>query len=414
MRTKTAISIVFCLGLFLFGSYGFTKETSIHEPITQSLYKPEIWVNENLHIVWFEEDDPTTLTMYNDGFVFQLTNQRRPNSNVVLSDNGHVAWTELDDRVYLYDGEGIYPISEPLNGPYVSDINKHGQVVWLNGDESGISIYYYDGKETRRLTTCKNLVRPQITDNHRIAWIGNYHSDTDFNLFIYHKNKIHQVTSEGNYGYFVMSNRGHILLITWGEGEHGEVYYYDRNKLQRLTYNSLIEYYLAVTDKGVGVWIGYIPNDSSTHEIFRYSPKQKKVTQLLDNDYLDCNFQVNDAGQIAWEAWAGSEWEWEIFYFNGHHTIRLTDNETFDVGPRLNGKGDVVWTHFTGPYTTSGELHLYDGSTTMALTHDNLPDISDRPLLINDRGEIIYRRVDRSTDEEVMYIAKPKKKSRRR
>ena len=410
MKTKVTTSVLLFLGFFLFGSSCFSKVTYIHEPITQWLYKPTIWVNENLGVVWFEEDDPSTLTMFNDGFIFQLTNQRHPHSPIILNKSGCVAWPELDHRVFLFDGESVYPISDPLVYPVVTDINDRCQVVWRAYGESSIDIYYYDGKKTHQLTDTGRNVEPKISNNQRIAWLREDESGPGSNLFIYRKNKIQQVTFEGIYNDFVMSERGHFLLL--GEDDQGtDVYYYFRKKVQQLTRNNLLNGFPAITRTGTGVWVGWTPIDSSTFEIYTYSSKKRKVIQLTDNDYEDGYYQVNDFGQIAWMGWAGSDWPWEIFLYNGHHTIRLTDNDTFDVQPRINVRGDVVWTHFTGPYTQSGELHFYDGSSITPLTHDNPIEISDIPLLINWLGEIVYRRENRDTEESMIYIAWPKKKS---
>jgi hypothetical protein len=75
--------------------------------------------------------------------------------------------------------------------------------------------------------------------------------------------------------------------------------------------------------------------------------------------------------------------------------------------PLVSNNGLVVWTHFTGPYTQSGELHLYNDGNIQALTSDKPVNLHDVPLEITVRGEVIFSERNRITKEERIWMALP-------
>ena len=83
--------------------------------------------------------------------------------------------------------------------------------------------------------------------------------------------------------------------------------------------------------------------------------------------------------------WEGSG---EIFLYDGSTTTQLTNNSYEDRHPQINANGYVVW--YGQPPGTSGsdwEIFLYDGSTTTQLTNNSYDDWSPQ---INTNGYVVW------------------------
>ena len=387
MKNISFFGLVFLLSAIICGNQVWAESIYFHQQISDEMFEPRIWANNKMNVLWSEGPDYETLTLYEDGWTVQLTDHLKKFSNPVMNESDQVAWVESDSQVYLFDGEKTLCLSDGAIAAWNVAINRRGQVVWNANDTSGRNIYFFNGKETEQLTYSGVNGAPKISDRGEIVWVHSDGAGDDFEIISYEGHRISQLTfndlEDDNPR---ISPFGHIVWLAW-DGQQSDVYYYDRHNVIQLTDNELIKSWPILTPKGQPFWLG---SDGSDLEIFTFI--KGALWQITDNDYEDNLPQVNKKGQFAWEGWAGSTWPWEIFFFDGHEVLRLTDNETFDMHPVLNNHGHIAWTHHTGNYIQSGELHLYDGSSIQALTVDNPPDISDRPLLLTDRGDLVYTR----------------------
>ena len=387
MKKISFFGLVFLLAAAVWGTHVWAESIYSHQQISGEMFEPTIWANEKLNVLWSEGPDYETLTLYGDGSTLQLTDRLRKFSNPVMNEPGLVAWVESDSQVYLFDGEKTVRLSDGTIAAWNVDMNKRGQVVWDGDDASGRNIYFFNGKETEQLTHSGVNGVPKISDRGDIVWIHSDGVGDDFEIITYDGHRISQLTfndiADENPR---ISPRGHIVWLAW-DGQKSDVYYYDRHNVLQLTDSEFYAIWPTLTPKGQPFWLEW---DGSDWEISTFT--KGALWQVTDNDYEDYLPQANKKGQFVWEGWAGSTWPWEIFFFDRHEVLRLTDNETFDRHPVLNNHGHIAWTHHTGNYIQSGELHLYDGSSTQALTADNPSDISDRPRLLTDRGDLVYTR----------------------
>lgn len=67
--------------------------------------------------------------------------------------------------------------------------------------------------------------------------------------------------------------------------------------------------------------------------------------QLTDNDYDDCDPQINSTGSVVWVGrCADPNDDSEIFLYNGTEVIQLTDTTEYEHRPKISDNGHVVWT----------------------------------------------------------------------
>jgi len=390
MKKYTFIGLALYFAVILWGSQAFAEHIYSHQEISDWLWEPKVWVNEQLQVLWSEGEGYDTLTLYDDGATIQLTEQLLPFSNAVMNNRGHVAWIETNNQVYFFDGDKTIKITDGTVAAWNLDINEKGHLVWDANDETGRNIYLFDGKKTKRLTASGVNGTPKISEKDDVAWVHRDEVGGDFEVYYYDGHNVRQLTfNDIEDDRVQMSASGHVVWLGF-EGQNSDVYFFDRHNVLQLTDDETRKILPTVTAKGQAFWLGLSDSGAEHFEIYTFF--KGAMLQITDNDFDDGNYQTNGKGRIVWQGWAGSTWPWEIFFFDGHNILRLTDNETFDMNPVLNNRGFVVWTHHKGDYIQSGELHLYDGSSIQALTSDNPPDRLDVPKLITDKGDIIYLR----------------------
>jgi hypothetical protein len=116
---------------------------------------------------------------------------------------------------------------------------------------------------------------------------------------------------------------------------------------------------------GVTAWAGYT------------------TAQLTNNSYADEFPQINDAGQVVWQGWDGSDYE--IYLYSGGVTSQLTNNTYDDKAPQINTSGQVIWHQrsriflFSSGTTTQIASNIYSNSYMEAIPQ------------INDAGQIVWQ-----------------------
>jgi hypothetical protein len=391
MKNNGVFGILIWMILTLWGQPAQAEPTYSHFQISNEMFEPKVWVNEKLHVLWSEGPDYEHLVLFKDGSISTLTENCKAGT-AVLNKRGQVAWVEKDNQVYLSRRDKKVRLSDGKVTAWNIDINSRGQVVWDANNDKGRDIYFYNKRKVRQITTSGRNGGPKISDKGHIAWqsiVKDSNDPSDFEILYYHRGRTFQLTDNS----FLDDNpkisaKGHVV---WSgiENQSVNIFFFDRHQVIQLTDNQFGKTWPTISPKGQAFWLEFLGVGNS--ELFTYSQKMG-LWQVTDNDYEESLPEANDRGHFAWAGMAGSIWPWEIFYYNGHNILRLTDNETFDKNLTLNNRGQVAWTHFAGNYNQSGELHLFDGSTTHQLTKDNPTEIHDTPRMINDKGNIVYTR----------------------
>ena len=246
-----------------------------------------------------------------------------------------------------------------------------------------------------------------MSDKGDVAWI---HADwdgsslSDFEIQYFDGRRTQQLTfNEVNDDYLRIASSGQLVWLSLNDDDT-EVFYYDGHNVSQLTDNQYDDIWPVISPKGQPFWTSY---DGHPQHSELFTLLDGAVWQVTDNEFEDGYPQVNKSGKFAWLGLAGTDWAWEVFYFNGFNIQRLTENDTFDVNPLVSKNGFVVWTHNAGPYTQSGELHLYDGSNIQRITPVNPSNLSDIPKGITVRGEVVYVEKNLDTERERVFIAIP-------
>jgi hypothetical protein len=111
--------------------------------------------------------------------------------------------------------------------------------------------------------------------------------------------------------------------------------------------------------------------DTPDYEIFFYNGTS--TTRLTNNSYHDLYPQIS-GNNVVWSGYDGTDYE--IYFYNGTSTTQLTNNSYGDYSPQISGS-NVVWTGYDG---TDDEIFFYNGTSTTQLTnnsyYDHSPQIS--------------------------------------
>lgn len=406
-KTISVLPLLFLLIFFL--PLLVVAETSYtHQVISDWLYKPKIWTNTKAQVLWANGTDYSSLTLY-DGKAQTLTKNCK-NGTADFNNDGQAAWIENDGQVYLFNGSTTIKLTTGAVTAWNLSMNQNGYVAWDANDETGSrNIYLYNKKHTIRLSSSGVNGQPQLSDKGDVAWIQaewDGFSLSDFEIQYFDGHRTQQLTyNEVNDDYLRIASSGQLVWLSFTTNDT-EVFYYDGRNVSQLTDNQYDDIGLAISPKGQPFWTSY---DGQPQHSELFTLLDGAIWQVTDNQFEDGYPQVNKSGQFAWLGWAGADRPWEVFYFNGFNIQRLTENSNFDMNPLVSKNGFVVWTHNAGPYTQSGELHLYDGNSIQRVTNSNPSNVSDIPKGITVRGEIVYVKKNLDTEAERVFIAIPEK-----
>jgi beta propeller repeat protein len=122
----------------------------------------------------------------------------------------------------------------------------------------------------------------------------------------------------------------------------------------------------------------------------RLSFRQQPGAQLPSG--LNDPFAPQISGSnVAWTAYDGNDYE--IYFYNGSTTTRLTDNSVDDLAPQISGT-NVVWQSGTG---SSADIFFYNGSSgsTSQFSQDDREDINPK---VSGSNVVWQKKGDSSSD----------------
>lgn len=105
------------------------------------------------------------------------------------------------------------------------------------------------------------------------------------------------------------------------------------------------------------------------------------LTSQMVLPYGSKSENINANGHIAWSASDGHDSE--IFFYNGHEIIQITDNDVNDIYPKVNLSDQIGW---SSKYYTAYNLNFFDGEKTIVVGAISSPN----SFKINDRGDFIW------------------------
>jgi len=257
---------------------------------------------------------------------------------------------------------------------------------------------------------------PQINDNRDILWIQKNVSN-DYDLFLYDtKSRVtSQITNNSSTEKdYQLGASGHVAWSA-NSGSGYEIFLYDSDSgmTKQLTSNDYADEYPQINAAGQVVWHGDV-NSNIKYDIFLYDHTSGESIRLTNSANDDSYPQINDNGDIAWSNGSGNT-DYEIYFaqsctnchsfpsgetpYDGHAITRVTNNSSYDGGPKMNNNGQIVWTGDAGETDPNDfELFLYDNSSgrTVRLTNDTYEDSEQK---INDKGNIAWQSYDGEDNE---------------
>lgn len=137
------------------------------------------------------------------------------------------------------------------------------------------------------------------------------------------------------------------------------------------------------------VWVG-LPENESDFEIYYYDGSTS--SRVTNNSFADLGPKVNDSGMIVWYGGSGG-----YKVFSNVSGVTNLSGESDPVGdpsklkvglaPAINNLGHVAWFGKNTATDLDDEIYYYDGSTVSALTANEVHDYAPR---INDKNEIVW------------------------
>ncbi len=338
----------------------------------------------------------------------QITHNTKSNQFPAINAKGDIVWQGIEEnnkklQIFFYNSRtgDIIQISDSNENNTAPQINSNDQIVWQEGEGRSSEIFFYDGKQRKQLTQ-------------------NFIIDRD-----------PQINNEGK--------------AVWEEKEphDWEIMLYDGNTIANISDNFYDDHNPRINNKGVVVWQGML--GSRDDKIYLYDPNSKTITKYGKTYYYSRNPFINDNGRVAWESERRIGEEdlkydlttsapnlsviktniyryWEIFFYDGKESIRLTYNKLKDRRPKINIQGDITWeglnrdnweiflwnqnNGYKGK-TDTGDLEIFYDEETLP-PYLEIKNVSSKPFddinpVINDQGWIARQGFDGNDWEIFLY-----------
>jgi Tol biopolymer transport system component len=336
-------------------------------------------INRSGHIVWmgcprgsvyeWDEDD-WEIFLYDGNDVIQITDDSVYDAKPQISDDGRVGWQRCeggsglfceggDLEIFLFDGTTTTQITDNTwadGGGWLDPdlrMSGSGQMVWTgcpNGaggvcEDEEMEIFMYDGTSVAQLTDDSLCDRaPQINNDGTVVWEK---VDGDSEIFLFDGSATIQLTNDSyNDVSPDLNNQGQVVWYKIEASSGSDIFFYDGTEVVQLTHNSG-SYRPKINDSGQVTWLCGSSNEA---EVFLYDGS--RTIQLTHNLWNDGPSEINNRGQVVWDAKWITEVEENLFIIN---------NEIFRAtpGPVPWGEASVVGTgHAPASGTLNGALLL--------------------------------------------------------
>ncbi|MCP3875991.1 MAG: hypothetical protein GY699_22935 [Desulfobacteraceae bacterium] len=314
--------------------------------------------------------------------IHQISNNDHSNDdNLTMNNSGQMAWRGKDgsDRdIRFYDGSQINTISD-FNTEYddVPQINDNGHVVWRGDQQNTNNTYYYDGIDSTTTPYIK-YAGPKALNNN-----GNFISTASGKGYLGDKNSISQITTAHVSGPMHINNLDQVVF-SMSDGNDYEIYMYHNGSLTQITYNNFDDFRPVINDASQIAWTAYW--GSNQKDVFFYN--NGTISQLTDNQTVKSWVVINQIGQVAWDEYDGNDYE--IMIYNGSLVEQITTNEINDTGVSIDSEGWLAWGTDTG-------LFFYNTESIIQLTYTSAQNV-----VLKENGHLAWLAYD-DTDREVFY-----------
>jgi Tol biopolymer transport system component len=288
------------------------------EQITDNDYDDRYPVmNDMADIAWVgmpEEEGEIFLYHYRKRRIIRLTTndiEDGDDGNVRINNRGDVAWSggsyDMAD-IFLYDHKirAVDKLTDNDFGVHEVCLNRVGDVAWVGGrrDQSEIYLYLHKNGAVQQLTTnTADDGAPCLNDKGDVAWAGgnDVGGETVYDIYLYdrHRDEIIQISENGGNWRPKLNNKGDMVWSHRDTERNYLVYYSHRYQVPMvlLTYG-VGEY--SINRKGFVAFNSYLEGNNPTSEIFIYNPKRECIKRMTFNQYWDAGPKINDQGNIAW------------------------------------------------------------------------------------------------------------------
>ncbi len=245
-----------------------------------------------------------------------------------------------------------------------------------------------------------------------------------------------------------MNNRGQVVFTRY-LARSPEIFLYDHGRLLQLTDDDVEDGEPDINDDGTIVWVrtnGPMGQYGPCPEIVIWH--EGELTQLTDDQFDNLGPRINNLGHVVWQKYIGGgclDENCVICFWDGSNIAQVSDADSSHSGPALNDHDEIVWTRFDlcqWPWTA--DIFLYSDGVTTQLTDGQFepqtPDINNQGQVvwmynddmggegavqlwqygqtvtltnwgevphINDLGEVLFYRLDETTDFIQMWLYRP-------
>jgi hypothetical protein len=119
-------------------------------------------------------------------------------------------------------------------------------------------------------------------------------------------------------------------------------------------------------------------------------PPGYEVVRLTDDEWWDIRPRINNLGHVVWHKWIVDSYGSEIFLYDGVRIRQITDNDVIDSFADINDHGVMVWGRRTKPDLgdDGNEIVVFDGQAERVIT-DNMH--YDGGSKVNNLGHIVWQ-----------------------
>jgi hypothetical protein len=338
-------------------------------------------INSTGYVVWQGGTDTGgEIILWNGVTTRKITGPIPRRVTPKINDVGGVLWSDTDgqdDEIYLWDGNLIRQITDNAHRDHSPIFNDRGQVAWVgeHGDETTAEIYLWDGVRIRQLTTDRKIDRyPAINNLGQVVWQKGGNDSRQIHLW--DGATVRQLTNRGSNSFPHINDRGHVVwesLYPSPDRLHYlmEIQLWDGRVMRTVSsgdFNTLAR----LNDRDQVVW---------TH-IWSGQPRFWNGLQIYELPYqrppdrsTSGDKSLNNAGQVAWRSWDGTDWE--IYQWNEGDIRRITHNGRDDFHPQLNDGGQIAWmAREAGQWC----VYLYNPVGVSTLSVEPAAVVGGRPL----------------------------------
>ena len=321
----------------------------------------------------------------------QITSDNSHLINLQINDQGQMVWCgnrNGSDQIFYYSNGSISQLTNDLLGNGNPQINNQGEIVWDRitswGSGNSYEIYYYNGSISRITNNSLANLQPKINDNGQIIYSEySWYTPNNQKLISYNNGNYSEIT-DGSYPLtqYYLNNKGQL---TWGGANSGSGVYVKNNGINTRLPNSVSD--TSINDIGQ---VAYIKYSNGKYQVFKYDINSGIDTQITNNNYFNSDPQINNYGQIVWQATGGDLGNNKELYSYINGNIIQISNNNYDRSFQLNDIGQVVWAGSNG---NDSEIYLFNKGVVTNISNNSSSDTNPR---INNIGQIAWQGYDGS------------------